>query len=84
MSGDDVGQSIDEVFAWIAVYEDGTEALCIALADGHPYQLVSGNHERAASMARLAERVKERTGASSVEIARFVRARGCSALAQNG
>lgn len=73
MSGDGAGQSIDEVFAWIAIYEDGTEAICIAVADGHPYQLVSSNHERAASMARLAERVKERTGASSVEIARFVR-----------
>jgi hypothetical protein len=67
------GRSIGEVFAWIAIYEDGTEAICIAVADGHPYQLVSSNHERAASMARLAERVKERTGASSVEIARFVR-----------
>jgi hypothetical protein len=73
MSGDGASQSIDEVFAWIAIYEDGTEAICIAVADGHPYQLVSSNHERAASMARLAERVKERTGASSVEIARFVR-----------
>jgi len=73
MSDDGAGQSIDEVFAWLAIYEDGTEAVCIALADGHPYQLVSSNHERAAGMARLAERVKERTGASSVEIARFVR-----------
>jgi hypothetical protein len=73
MSGDGAGQSIDEVFAWIAIYENGTEAICIAVANGHPYQLVSSNHERAASMARLAERVKERTGASSVEIARFVR-----------
>ena len=73
MSSAAAGRSIDEVFAWIAIYEDGTEAICIALADGHPYQLVSINHERAAGMARLAERVKERTGASSVEIARFVR-----------
>jgi len=73
MSGAGAGRSVDEVFAWIAIYEDGTEAICIAVADGHPYQLVSSNHERAASMARLAERVKERTGASSVEIARFVR-----------
>ena len=73
MSGDGAGQSIDEVFAWIAIYENGTEAICIAVTDGHPYQLVSSNQERAASMARLAERVKERTGASSVEIARFVR-----------
>ena len=73
MSSAGAGRSIDEVFAWIAIYEDGTEAICIAVADGHPYQLVSGNHERAANMARLAERVKERTGASSVEIARFVR-----------
>ena len=67
------GRSIGEVFAWIAIYEDGTEAICIAVADGHPYQLVSSNHERTASMARLAERVRERTGASSVEIARFLR-----------
>jgi hypothetical protein len=74
MSGAGAGRSVDEVFAWIAIYEDGTEAICIAVADGHPYQLVSSNHERAASMARLAERVKERTEASSVEIARFVRA----------
>ena len=73
MAGAGAGRPVDEVFVWIAIYEDGTEAICIAVADGHPYQLVSSNHERAASMARLAERVKERTGASSVEIARFVR-----------
>jgi len=76
MAGAGAGRPVDEVFAWIAIYEDGTEAICIAVADGHPYQLVSSNHERAASMARLAERVKERTGASSVEIARFVRVQG--------
>jgi len=73
MAGAGAARPVDEVFVWIAIYEDGTEAICIAVADGHPYQLVSSNHERAASMARLAERVKERTGASSVEIARFVR-----------
>jgi len=73
MAGAGAARPVDEVFAWIAIYEDGTEAICIAVADGHPYQLVSSNHERAAGMARLAERVKERTGASSVEIARFVR-----------
>jgi hypothetical protein len=76
MAGAGAGRPVDEVFAWIAIYEDGTEAICIAVADAHPYQLVSSNHERAASMARLAERVKERTGASSVEIARFVRVQG--------
>ena len=76
MAGAGAGRPVDEVFAWIAIYEDGTEAICIAVADGHPYQLVSSNHERAASMARLAERVKERIGASSVEIARFVRVQG--------
>ena len=73
MTGAGADRSIDEVFAWIAIYADGTEAICIAVADAHPYQLVSSNHERTASMARLAERVRERIGASSVEIARFVR-----------
>jgi hypothetical protein len=55
--------------------EDGTEAICIAVGDGHPYRLVSSNHERAAAMTGLAERVKERSGASSARSSFLILAR---------
>jgi hypothetical protein len=64
---------IEEVFVWIATFADGKEAICVTVAGDNPYQLVGTDLRGVTNMAGLAERVKERTGAASVDVARFVR-----------